>query len=226
MNGIIHFLTHVLTQYVPLVIFMAVLLKQVGLPVPAIPFLIASGLLVGSGQLLFGVAVGLAILAVLLGNQVWYHLDRQFKLREIHLDSDMSDAPQARVVDHRMPPYFLNNGMGAFLWASSAIGLGYVFSDRLEEAVSAVPILGLMTALALLGTVAGYAIYGRLPHVGTRRLMSMLTMDQVTKRISARKAPLFISLPLQGTRQDAPGSLALSAVLSPGVRSRRRRKPG
>lgn len=58
------------------------------------------------------------------------------------------------------------------------------------------------------------------------RLESKLTDHKMTRKFSTRETPRFITLPPQGTRQDVRGSLALSPVLSPGARSRRRQKPG
>jgi hypothetical protein len=48
----------------------------------------------------------------------------------------------------------------------------------------------------------------------------------VTQQISTGGAPRFIYLPSHGTRHDVPGSLALSVVLRPGLRLRRRQKQG
>ena len=48
----------------------------------------------------------------------------------------------------------------------------------------------------------------------------------VTQQISTGGAPRFIYLTSHGTRYDVPGSLALSVVLRPGLRLRRRQKQG
>ena len=73
MNGIIQFLT----QHGAFVLFAVVLAEQIGLPLPALPFLIAAGALVGTGQMDLGVAVGSAILAALVGDRLWFELGRR-----------------------------------------------------------------------------------------------------------------------------------------------------
>ncbi len=208
MNGIIHFLTHVLMQYVPFVLFMVVLVVQVGLPVPAIPFLIAAGILVGAGQMMLGAALGLAVLAVLLGDQFRDKLGRQPDRREVHPGSGTIVPPPARAVDIRKPQYLLYHGVGTILLVGSGIGVGYAFGDRLAEAASVVAYLGPMTALILLGVVVGYII--------------LKTLHR-----SAGKDPAVIDLRPHGTRQDVSsiqGSLALAVAVRPGTRWRRRSK--
>ncbi len=73
MNETLYFLT----QYGSVLLFVVVLVEQVGLPVPALLFLIAAGALVGTGQMALSVAVGSAVLAALLGDQLWYELGRR-----------------------------------------------------------------------------------------------------------------------------------------------------
>jgi len=222
MNETIHFLTHFLTQYVPFVLFMVVLVEQIGLSVPAIPFLIAAGILVGAGQMALGVAVGLAVLAALLGDQFWYKLGRQPGRREIQPGSGTVVPPLVGIGGLRMPQYLLYNGVGTILWVGSGVGLGYAFSDRLEEAVSVVAHLGSTTALILLGIVAGYIIYKALQHSRVGRLVSKLTVQHITEKVSAGKDPAVIDLRPHGARQDVPsipGSLALSVVSRPDTRS-------
>ena len=57
------------------------------------------------------------------------------------------------------------------------------------------------------------------------RLVSKLTVQHSTKKISVGEAPHFIALRPYGDRRDIPGSLALSVILAPAMRSRRRQKP-
>ena len=61
MNETLHFLT----QHGAIVLFVAVFAEQIGLPVPALLFLIAAGALVGTDQMVLGVAVGAAVVAAL-----------------------------------------------------------------------------------------------------------------------------------------------------------------
>jgi hypothetical protein len=138
MNGILHFLTHVLTQYVPVTFFAVVLTKQIGLPMAAIPFLIVAGGLMGTGHMPLGLAVGFTVVVAWWGGQFGYQLGR------------------------RHSQYMLENGLGIILCVGSGIGIGYLFRERsglADLALSASVQAGPGAALILLGSVAAYALY-------------------------------------------------------------------
>src|SRR5207245_10087541 len=59
------------------VVFVWVCAEQVGLPIPSMPMLLAAGALAGSGQLSFVAALGLAIVAAVLSDFIWYELGRR-----------------------------------------------------------------------------------------------------------------------------------------------------
>src|SRR5215471_4642922 len=65
-----------LAQHGMLVLCASVFAEQIGLPLPAIPFLIAAGAMVGNGQMALGMAVVSAVLAAMAGDQVWFELGR------------------------------------------------------------------------------------------------------------------------------------------------------
>src|SRR5512147_2368495 len=67
---------HFLAQHGTVVLFAAVLAEQIGLPLPAVPFLIAAGALAGTGQMTLGMAVGSAVLAARMGDQVCFKIAR------------------------------------------------------------------------------------------------------------------------------------------------------
>jgi membrane protein DedA with SNARE-associated domain/rhodanese-related sulfurtransferase len=243
MNETLYFLT----QYGSVLLFVVVLVEQVGLPVPALLFLIAAGALVGTGQMALSVAVGSAVLAALLGDQLWYELGRRRGRRVLNWLCRISLEPTscvrrteefftrhgmrslvvakfvpglstiapalAGIVGLRMPQYLLYNGLGTILWVGSGIGLGYAFSDQLEQAVSVVAHLGPTMVLILLGGVAGYAAYKVWHHFRMGRRVPRLTVQQVTEKISAGEDPVFIDLRSHGARREVPGipgSLPLS----------------
>jgi membrane protein DedA with SNARE-associated domain len=57
-----------------IVVFLLVLCEQLGLPIPAVPILLAAGALAGIGKLNIVLVFSVALLAALLGDQVWYQL--------------------------------------------------------------------------------------------------------------------------------------------------------
>ena len=66
-----------LTQHGSLVLAAAVFAEQIGLPLPALPFLIAAGALAGTGQMAASVALVSAVVAAMAGDQVWFELGRR-----------------------------------------------------------------------------------------------------------------------------------------------------
>lgn len=72
MNGTIQFLS----SYGYAAIFACVLAEQLGLPLPAAPFLLAAGALAGAGKLNLAATLLFAVAASLVGDTVWYHLGR------------------------------------------------------------------------------------------------------------------------------------------------------
>src|SRR3990172_6449002 len=59
------------------VLFVWVFAEQLGLPVPAIPILLAAGALAGAGKMSFAVVLGLAVAAALAGDGIWYESGRR-----------------------------------------------------------------------------------------------------------------------------------------------------
>jgi len=243
MNETVQFLM----QQGTLVLFAAVLAEQIGLPIPALPFLIAAGALAGTGQMELGMAVGTAVVAALLGDQVWYELGRRRGRRVLNWLCQISleptscvrrteeffarhgvrslvmakfipglstiAPPLAGIVGLTMPQYLLYNGLGTLLWVGSGIGLGYVFTDQLDQAVSMAAHLGPTMALIVVGSVGGYVIYKVLHVYRIGRLIPRLTVREARDRISSGADPMFIDLRPHGARREVlgiPGSLHLS----------------
>src|SRR5438105_6763737 len=72
MGGIID----VLVRHGYLVVFGWVLAEQIGLPLPAVPFLLAGGALAGNGRLSLALILAAAALASLASDTVWYWIGR------------------------------------------------------------------------------------------------------------------------------------------------------
>jgi membrane protein DedA with SNARE-associated domain/rhodanese-related sulfurtransferase len=57
-------------------LFVPVLLEEAGIPLPAIPFLLAAGASVGMGKMSFGTLLSIGAAASLIGDSLWYWLGR------------------------------------------------------------------------------------------------------------------------------------------------------
>ncbi|HXV10904.1 MAG TPA: VTT domain-containing protein [Burkholderiales bacterium] len=71
-------MTGLLAEHGVLLVFVNVLLAQVGLPLPAVPLLIVAGALVQSGELTLPVLLGVAVVGSLLGDIPWYFAGRRY----------------------------------------------------------------------------------------------------------------------------------------------------
>jgi membrane protein DedA with SNARE-associated domain/rhodanese-related sulfurtransferase len=120
MNETLYFLT----QYGSVLLFVVVLVEQVGLPVPALLFLIAAGALVGTGQMALSVAVGSAVLAALLGDQLWYELGRRRGRRVLNWLCRISLEPTSCV--RRTEEFFTRHGMRSLVVAKFVPGLSTI----------------------------------------------------------------------------------------------------
>ena len=117
MNDAIHFLI----QHGYVLLFVWVLAEQMGLPLPAIPLLLAAGALAGTGRMDLTLALGLAVIAALVGDLVWYYLGRRRGSRVLNLLCRISLEPDSCV--RRTENVFVRHGAHALLIAKFVPGL-------------------------------------------------------------------------------------------------------
>ena len=143
------------------VVFLAVLLEQMGLPVPCTPWLLAAGALAHSGKPSLLAVIALAALGASLGHLVWFFAGRRWGFGVLRVLCRISIEPETCVQRTQgtfdrygpgalvaapfipglttvAPPlaglsgmsirrYLLLDGLGDVIWASTFVGLGYVF---------------------------------------------------------------------------------------------------
>jgi rhodanese-related sulfurtransferase len=112
-----------------------------------------------------------------------------------------------------VPQYLLYNGLGTFLWAGSGIGLGYAFSDQLEQASALGAHIGPAVGLIVLSGVIGYVGYKAFHRYRMERLVPRLTARQLRDKLAMGEDPMIIDLRPQATRQEEggiPGSVPLA----------------
>jgi membrane protein DedA with SNARE-associated domain/rhodanese-related sulfurtransferase len=113
-----------LTQHGTLILFAAVFAEQIGLPLPALPFLIGAGALVGTGQMALGMAVGSAVLAALAGDQVWFELGRRRGRLVLNWLCRVSLEPTSCVT--RTEEFFARHGVRSLVVAKFVPGLSTI----------------------------------------------------------------------------------------------------
>jgi membrane protein DedA with SNARE-associated domain len=108
-------------QYGYLVLFAFVTAEQIGLPVPAVPILLGVGALSGTGRMSVAVALGVALLASLPADILWYELGRRRGGRVLGLLCRISLEPDTCV--RRTSDVFARRGGAALLFAKFFPGL-------------------------------------------------------------------------------------------------------
>jgi membrane protein DedA with SNARE-associated domain/rhodanese-related sulfurtransferase len=117
MNAIVH----LLLKHGYSVLFASVFARQMWLPVPAILFLIAAGALAGDGRMTLAVALGLAIIACLLADMLWYEAGRRWGDQILQFIYGLAVDPAAAA--RRSKEAFVRHGLRTVMLAKFIVGL-------------------------------------------------------------------------------------------------------
>ncbi len=104
-----------IVRYKYLMLFALVCAEQIGLPVPALPFLLAAGALVRTGQLDLGPALAIGVLASVISDVVWYRIGRRRGMKVLNLLCRISLEPDSCV--RRTEDLFARHGARSLLVA-------------------------------------------------------------------------------------------------------------
>jgi membrane protein DedA with SNARE-associated domain len=113
-----------LVRYAELVLFAYVFADQLGVPVPAVPVLLAAGGLAGVGKLNFPLALGLAIVGSLLADLAWFIAGRLRGRPVLGLLCRVSLEPDSCV--RRTESMFLRYGLRSLLVAKFIPGFSTI----------------------------------------------------------------------------------------------------
>ena len=113
-----------LVKHGSLVIFAWVLAEQLGLPIPTLPLLLAAGALAGAGRVGFTMSLGMAFLAAVVADSIWYELGRRNGIRILQLLCRISLEPDSCV--RRTEGVFAKHGARSLLYAKFVPGLNTV----------------------------------------------------------------------------------------------------
>jgi membrane protein DedA with SNARE-associated domain/rhodanese-related sulfurtransferase len=211
-------------------VFGAVLVEQIGLPLPALPWLLAAGALSATGQFSLSLGVAATVLACLAADAFWFYLGRHRGNQVLGLLCRISLEPDSCVrraqnvfTRYRLrgllvakflpglstvaPPVAGMSGMsahrflsvdaaGSFLYAACFLGLGYLFSDQIEQIGAAIARIG-GSSLSLLAGLA--ALYFAYKYFRRQRLlhelrMARITADELRRKLDAGEKPVILDL--------------------------------
>jgi len=103
------------------VLFSAVFIEQMGVPLPATPWLLAAGALVGAGQINWVAALSAAVFGSVLADLIWFYLGRRYGNRVLGLLCRISLEPDSCV--RRTQNVFTRYGMRGVIAAKFIPGL-------------------------------------------------------------------------------------------------------
>ena len=106
------------------VLFGWVLVEQLGVPIPAMPLLLAAGALAGTGHLNFWAALLFAVLGALASDSLWFQLGRHKGIKILQVLCRISLEPDSCV--RRTEGIFSKQGARSLLVAKFLPGLGLV----------------------------------------------------------------------------------------------------
>ncbi len=161
-------MTDILHRHGTLVLFAVVLAEQLGLPLPALPLLVAAGMLVGTGHIGLIPAVSAAFTATLLADGLWYLAGQRRGRSVLALLCKVALEPDTCV--RRTEDIFRTHGPHSLVLAKFIPGLSTI-APPLAGVVGLAPSLFLLydsigTALWIgLGVGIGYAFGAGAPHI-------------------------------------------------------------
>lgn len=186
------YIAELIEQFGIIIVFINVLLEQLGLPIPAYPTLVLSGALISPAKFSFPVLLMTAVIAALIADVSWYLAGRRYgkkvmgKLCKISLSPDTCvtqsqslylkfGAPALLVCKFipgfasissalagstgtRLLTFLVMDGLGAAIWAGSALWLGSLFSTAIDDLMNILAEMGkwgtLLVVSALLFFIA------------------------------------------------------------------------
>jgi len=113
-----------LTRHGPLVLFLAVFVEQLGIPLPAAPWLLAAGALAGVGKMDVMSALAAATVGALLADLCWFYLGQRYGNRVLKLICRISLEQDSCV--RRTEDVFKRYGMSGVIAAKFIPGLSTI----------------------------------------------------------------------------------------------------
>jgi membrane protein DedA with SNARE-associated domain/rhodanese-related sulfurtransferase len=110
-----------LVRHGSVVLFVAVFIEQMGIPLPAAPWLLAAGALAGTGKMNWVMALGSASIGSVMADLIWYYLGRYYGNRVLRLLCRISLEPDTCV--RRTEGVFTRYGMKGVVVAKFIPGL-------------------------------------------------------------------------------------------------------
>jgi membrane protein DedA with SNARE-associated domain/rhodanese-related sulfurtransferase len=140
------------------VLFAVVFIEQIGLPLPAVPWLLAAGALAAGGQLNRWMAIVVTFLACIVADSIWFYLGRRNGHRVLGLLCRISLEPDSCV--RRTQDLFTRYGTRWLVVAKFVPGLGTLAPPLAGNAQVSIPRFLLFDGIGSLLYVGGSMLAG------------------------------------------------------------------
>jgi len=208
----------ILERYSVVILPVLVVAEQVGVPLPAVPALLAVGALAAKGRVSVWLVIGAIAAVALPVDLVWHQLGRQRGARvltglcRLSLEPDVCVRRTQNIFERYgvrallvakflpglttvMPPlagifgvprlrFALYDLAGVVLWAGLWAGVGYVFSETIEEVARRVSALGRTAGFLVVAALVGYIL---LKYVRRRLFLRRLWIARMSAEDLKRK---------------------------------------
>lgn len=238
------YIADLIQQYGLVIVFINVLLEQLGLPIPAYPTLVLSGALISPEKFSFSVLLLTAILAAVIADTFWYFTGRKYgkkvmgKLCKISLSPDTCvsqsqslylkigspallickfvpgfasiSSALAGSTGTKLITFLIMDGLGAALWAGSALWLGSLFSTAIDDLMSTLVEMGKWGTLLVLFVLIVFIAskwWERQRFIKDLR-MARISVDELNALLTSGETPIILDTRAPHLIQDGwiPGA--------------------
>src|SRR6266849_3454336 len=233
-------LVNLIIQYgVPLV-FVNVLLEQLGIPVPAVPTLIVAGALSRENRMSSTHVLLASVAASLIADWIWFMLGRHYGYRILKTLCRISLSPDSCVRDTEArferwglkslliakfipgfstvaPPlagasgrstlaFVIYDGIGALIWAGSAVAAGRAFHRAIDRVLLALENLG-WWAIIMVGSLLALVIvikWAQRIHFIKQLRTARIQPDELKAMLDRGELPVVLDVRTPGARRHDP----------------------
>jgi membrane protein DedA with SNARE-associated domain/rhodanese-related sulfurtransferase len=193
------------------VLLAAVFVDQMGLPLPALPWMLAAGALAAAGKFNFALGIAIVVLACLVADLFWFQLGRHRGRQVMGFLCRITIEPDSCVrrtenmftryglwgvlaakfipgLNTMAPPlagmsgvktmrFVLVDGVGAILFGTCFLGLGFLFNQQIEKIADEIAGIGASVLEVLVGLIVLYVAY---KYLRRRLVLRELRMARIT----------------------------------------------
>lgn len=239
-----HLLLSLIEQYGLWLVFAAVLIEQLGVPIPAYPVLIVTGAVSARGDYTVAAVIAVAVIACVIADLVWYYAGARLGRGVLRLMCRVSLSPDscvrrtetiyekwgapslmvakfvpgfaavatamAGVVRTRIGSFVVFDAIGALLWASVGVLIGWQFRDAINDVLDTLNAAGRVGLIVIVLAFALFVVVKAWRRYAFRRQLRMarVSVDELNRMLAEGKPPLVVDVRTSNSRRDGaiPGS--------------------